>query len=409
MHSEKTNIFRNELIIIAFLLFAVSNVWAQRDYRRGYIITNQQDTIYGWIDYRGDTRNAKICSFKETENGQITEYNPFDIAAYRYMDNKFYVSKNVGSVDAPKPVFLEYLVNGMANLYYYRDENTNNHYYIEKGNHFLELKIDENEIEIDGKKYVRKMKSYVGLLKATLNVWEMSEQIDRAQLEHFSLIDIAKNYHDYTCTDGSECIVYEKKKPLMALRIAPVAGIDLSTLKFLDRDFEKYNFDKSINFTIGVNLNFSMPRLNEKLFLQMQVMYTNYYFFDAYENLRSSTDVHIRSNVLQMGLAVKYEYPKGKWRPTLAAGGAAIWLPDGLITKNTDNYFYVEGIRSFTEKKDFPTKFMYGFGVTPGVHYCLTKKRIIFIQMQYMQCYQQEYGFSANIIRSFGLSAGIYF
>ena len=41
---------KRKIIIIAILLFSGASVWAQRDYRKGYIITNQQDTIYGWID-----------------------------------------------------------------------------------------------------------------------------------------------------------------------------------------------------------------------------------------------------------------------------------------------------------------------------------------------------------------------
>ena len=406
---------RKELMIITFLLFTGSNIWAQRDYRKGYIITNEQDTIYGWIDYRGDVRNAKICSFRKTETGQATDYTPSDIAAYRYIDSKFYISKDIGSADEPKQVFLEYLVNGMANLYYYRDEHTEDHYYIEKDDHFLELKIDEKEVEVLVARGVvfketKKINSYIGLLKATFNVWDMNSEIDKAQLEHKSLINIAKSYHQHVCTDGSECIVYEKKKPLIALRIGPVAGADLSILKLMEYDVEKYKFDPSTNFTAGVNLNFSMPRINEKFFLQMQALYTNYYFFDAYESSQKATDTHIRSNVLQIGFAIKYEYPKGKWRPTLAAGTAAIWLVDGSIKENTDTYTYDGGVRSSTVIKDFPTKFMYGFGVTPGIHYYLAKERVIFLQAQYLQCSKlKSADVSPNMVRSFGLSTGIYF
>ena len=400
---------KRELMIIAFLLLTGSSIWAQRDYRKGYIITNEQDTIYGWIDYRGDVRNAKICSFRKTEIGQATEYTPADIAAYRYIDNKFYISKNIGNADVQEQVFLEYLVNGLAKLYYFRDENFNDHYYIENDGQFLELKIVKKEVEIDGKTKIQSVKTYIGILKATLNVWEMNSEIDNARLEHSSLINIARDYHQYACTDGSECIVYEKKKPLMALRIGPVVGADISTLKLMEYDVEKYKFDPSTNFIAGVTLNFLMPRLNEKIFLQMQIMYTKYYFFDAYVSPQKATDTHIRSNVFQLGMAIKYEYPKGRWRPTLAAGAAAIWLPDGSIMKNTDTYTY-GGVRPSIVKNDFPTRFMYGFEVIPGVHYYLTKKRIIFIQMQYLQCYKQEFvNYPPNVIRSFGLSAGIYF
>ena len=400
---------KRKLITVSLLLLSSAGVWAQRDYRNGYIITNQQDTIFGWIDYRGDIRNAKICSFKETETGQATDYTPSEIAAYRFSESKFYVSRNIGSTDAPKQVFLEYLVNGLAKLYFYRDDTAYDHYFIENEGNFHELKIEEREVEVDGKTRIMPLKSYIGILKATLNVWEMSGEIDKAKLEHSSLINIAKDYHQYACTDGSECIVYEKKKPLMALGIGPVVGANLSTLKLMDHDVEPYHLDPSTNFTVGVNLNLSMPRINEKFFLQMQALYTKYYFFDAYESPQKATDTHIRSNVLQMGLAIKYEYPKGRWRPTLAAGAAAIWLPDGSITKNTDTYTY-EGVRPSIVKNDFPTRFMYGFEVISGVHYYLTKERIIFLQVQYQQCFKREtINFPANIIRSFGLSTGVYF
>jgi len=228
---------KRKIIIIAFLLLTATGAWAQRDYRKGYIITNQQDTIYGWIDYRGDARNAKICSFKKTETGQAEEYTPLDIAAYRFIDSKFYISRDIGTVDVPKQVFLEYLVNGLANLYYYGGDDR---YYIEKDGQFLELKIDEKEVEINGITGIKTVKSYVGVLKATLNVWEMNSDIEKAKLDHSSLIDIAKNYHQHVYTDGSECIIYERKKPLVALRIGPAVGADLSTLRLMDHDVEKY-------------------------------------------------------------------------------------------------------------------------------------------------------------------------
>jgi hypothetical protein len=119
----------------------------------------------------------------------------------------------------------------------------------------------------------------------------------------------------------------------------------------------------------------------------------------------------MNSNFLQMGVDLKYEYPKGKWRPTLAAGGVIIWLSDLSFKKVTDIYT-LDRVRPSTVEKDFNLKSMYGFEVTPGVHYYYAANRIIFIQAQYMQCYK-GYNIPKNIpnsiVRSFGLSAGIYF
>ena len=95
------------------LFVCIHGIHAQRDFRKGYIITNQQDTIYGWIDYRGDVRNAKVCLFRKTETDPSMDYMPLDIAAYRFINSKYYVSRDVGDEYAPKQVFLEYLVNGM--------------------------------------------------------------------------------------------------------------------------------------------------------------------------------------------------------------------------------------------------------------------------------------------------------
>ena len=393
-------------LILILLLVCIGGIQAQRDYREGYIITNEWDTIYGWIDYRGDIRNSQVCSFKETEAGQATDYSPLDIVAYRFIDSKFYISKNIGDDDFPKQIFLEYLVNGMANLYFHRESNSKDLYYIEKDGKLFELKIDEHVVKVDGVTRIRRVNSYVGVLNAALNTWEMRDEIGKAKLEHSSLINIAKNYHQYTCIDGSECIIYEKEKPLIVLRIGPVAGVYFSTLKMImDSSIGalEYTSNPTANLTVGVNLNIGMPRLNEKLFLQMQANYTKYNFVYAYERT-----VKVSSNALQTGLTLKYEYPKGKLRPTLAAGGVGILLPDKPVREFTYRYFY--GVYPSTRTRDFWSKFMSGFEITPGIHYYLADEQIVFIQMQYMQCYNNSYlNALASKIRIFGLSAGIYF
>jgi len=407
---------KKQFFIFVLLLLVYQSTWAQRDFRKGFIITNRQDTVFGWIDYRGDARNARMCSFRETESGQITNYAPADIEAYRFIDSKYYISRDIGSADAPKQVFLEYLVDGLAKLFYYR-EKANDQYFIEKDGEFHELKVDEEKVLVDGRQMVRTRNTYIGLLKSTLNIMEMNDEIENSKLVHSSLMNIAINYHHHTCPEGSECIVYEKRKPLLALRVAPVVGVDFSTLTFMNYEvvfrehiLKKQKFEPSYNFTVGVNLNFSMPRINEKFFVQMQALYSKYYFFDTHKSTQSSTDIHVGGNVLQMGLAMKYEYPKGKWRPTLAVGVGAIWLPDGKIEENTDNYSMF-GIHPSIEVIDF-TQFTYGVEVIPGIHYYLNSNRIIFLQAKFLQCnkkYLQTINYPANKIRSFGLSAGMYF
>ena len=88
---------------------------------------------------------------------------------------------------------------------------------------------------------------------------------------------------------------------------------------------------------------------------------------------------------------------------------------------NSHQILYVYNISS-TTKTGIPINFIYGFGLIPGVHYCLAKERIIFMQIQYLHCYHPGYSvitnhkdpviwqrYGKNVIQSLGLSAGIYF
>ena len=55
---------------LILMLIGILAVQAQDNYKLGYIITNENDTINGWIDYRTDAQNGEVCKFKTTENGK---------------------------------------------------------------------------------------------------------------------------------------------------------------------------------------------------------------------------------------------------------------------------------------------------------------------------------------------------
>ena len=148
--------------------------------------------------------------------------------------------------------------------------------------------------------------------------------------------------------------------------------------------------------------------MNEKLSMYIQAIYTKYYFFDAYESRNSSTELHIKSNALQMGLGFKYEYPKRKLRPTLFAGFVSIWLPGASFEEITDHYYSGGVVRPSTKENEFISK-CFGFEVSPGIHYYLANERIVFVQAQYLRCGGYISPYVKNIIRSLGISAGIYF
>jgi len=315
------NQWRRCLIIILFFLSLKIN--GQTDYRPGYYISLENDTVYGLIDYRGDFRNSRLCEFKKDENSEPKQFNPGDITSYRFIDGKYYVSKHVKAKNIDRTVFLEYLVKGKANLYYCRDIEYGQYLIQKEGDslRILSNKPDTLNIENRGVRIVESYK-YKGILKAYLNdCMEILPQIDNVSLDKKSLISVAKKYHDYIC-EGEKCIVYEKTVPVVTARFAPFLGLSVSEFGFDNFEFyENLNFDKSFGPVIGVLFDFSAPKLSEKLSLQINLSTKKNHYYGTYNILSRYYYFHMHSIYLQPALLLKYIYPKGKLRPTAAFGG----------------------------------------------------------------------------------------
>ena len=83
-------------INLILLLLAIMSVklTAQVNPQKGYIITNNNDTIHGTIDYLTDAQNAKICLFRKAGESDYKSLTPADIRGYRLADDGiYYVSR----------------------------------------------------------------------------------------------------------------------------------------------------------------------------------------------------------------------------------------------------------------------------------------------------------------------------
>ena len=219
-----------EPLIICLLLFApILN--AQTDFRPGYVIDFSGDTLYGDIDYRGDMLMGSICRLQIHE-GEITEYSPYDIAGFRFIDSKFFVSKEISG----KMVFLEYLINGKVSIFYLRDD-LGDHYYIDKdGLGITELLYEEGVKSVNLHKTVYEnteteeimfnTTKHIGYLKVYMQDYpEIFSKIESLQKpDQAPLIRLAEKYHNGVCPDEM-CVVYEKKLPLIHFALEPYWAI----------------------------------------------------------------------------------------------------------------------------------------------------------------------------------------
>jgi hypothetical protein len=106
-------------LLLFLLIFTQFVAFSQSNFKEGYLITLTNDTVYGLIDFRTDYTNAEVCRFMKSPDAAVETYLPGSIAGYRFVaEGKYYVSKKVVFENLNQTYFLEFLLQGLRNLYY---------------------------------------------------------------------------------------------------------------------------------------------------------------------------------------------------------------------------------------------------------------------------------------------------
>jgi hypothetical protein len=217
--------------IILFAVFSL-NIYAQKEFIEGIIITNNLDTVSGFIANKSYTLNSLQCDYKKYKDSTFVTYFPKDIHSFQFNNGKYYISKEVWYNKQKINVFLEYLIKGKLNIYYMRKDGEEI-YFVQKENDSL-VYLDAKDIYYDydrnkgnwviseektfGK--VKQSDNYKGILNYFISdVPKLQKQVNKISLDHKSLIELAKDYH-YAVCDSEDCIIFEKKiKPWILIGI----------------------------------------------------------------------------------------------------------------------------------------------------------------------------------------------
>lgn len=330
---------RMKLFLSIVIIFLPNLLVAQQNFIPGFIITMDEDTIHGLIDSRGAMRNAMNCSFRKDKSDQITKYLPVDIKAYGFTDGKYYVSRDIFLRNDTITVFLEYLINGKVDIYYYRDAN-DDFYFIEKDNVSLTELDNKNKIvKIDGKDYVKTNNSFRGVLKyAFAESPQIQKRADNITLNHNNLIEITKDYHTDVCND-EECIIFERKKNRIRFGLQPIISIDYYSFHGVKGTIEEifpeetnymvlpdeFYLKSDLDYSLGLVGFVNLPFINENLSLNLQGKFGRY-DLSSYGSVESQNspiqnyNISTSGNMISGNLYLSYTFPKGKIRPVFLLG-----------------------------------------------------------------------------------------
>ena len=248
-----------KVLLILFYCNTNLNANSNNDFKEGYIISLNGDTTKGFLLVQISRNASEQCVFKPNANSANTIYKPGEIAGYRYLNGKYYISKEI-NIDSTtkKVVFLEFLIKGIASIYYYMDNEE--HYYIEKyPNSLVELTEKERTFFDEGTSgregshtYIMPSKYKGKLMFALQDCPSINKEIQNTRLTHKSLIKLTKDYHEKVCNSES-CIIYEKINTSAKVRFGVLMGFSKN----------QYNFGRQLisnygnNYQIGAALKVS--------------------------------------------------------------------------------------------------------------------------------------------------------
>ncbi|MFV0538980.1 MAG: hypothetical protein ACK5M3_16680 [Dysgonomonas sp.] len=369
-----------KILIILLSLFFTLMICAQRNYREGYVLTSQNDTLRGWVDFRSDKQNSTICTFKSDPTGQEQEFHPKDIYGYRYLnDGKFYVSQEIEIDGIKKTVFLEFLLAGIENLYYYREGDVK-YYILEnmKGDFLYTSQEPERKIFTNnGDRYVKDLK-YIGVLKYYFKDHpEIQKEVDQTQYNHESMIKLVKTYHDLVCTSDQLCTVFESKSihDKYKTKISVYIGYNhLSGYKLNSENGVFFENKMDENYpVIGVQTSFYLPRISQLFSLDLDASFSTL----KGEDIGRDKTYNISSLVGFFKVGPGYTSCKGRVRPTVQTGFTLLKIFDPAIeitdheSGTKDNY--LGEIKSTG----------LGFYLSAGIDFKTVRDSFLFIKVTY--------------------------
>lgn len=331
---------KTTLLTGLFLLCFTAFTFAQKEYKPAYIITNEYDTIYGFVNAKADFEYIDKCLFKKDVTSDPVYYTPADIAGFVIINEKYFVSRNIKTDDKVERKFIEYLLQGVISVYTYSPLKKVRYFVQKDGDEeLIELTDIEKEYYINNIKYVSKGKKYISVLSyLMIDAPSLTDNIKNTSLQRKSLIKLSKNYHNLVCSD-KECIVYEKTTEKTGFEFGINAGISLANItdeKVAIRlgsdpiDFVTFTdaFSTSVSPALGLYARLYLPYFNKRAYLKYETRVLKHEYKSLYTDWKHNyqysvdekTPFSISSIKMFHSLSAGYIFTDFKVKPVIEGG-----------------------------------------------------------------------------------------
>jgi hypothetical protein len=308
---------------------------AQTDFRKGFMITHERDTVFGLANFYDGIKAYDVCQFKRTDNEESKTYSPSDIVGYGFVGDRKYASKKIVQKEDSATFFLQVLAYGRITLYRYRET-----FWVEKeGSKLTELRDDMVDRVVDGQRYSSHSNEHV----ATLNMLmadcdKVRKSIQKIPLYQRQLVELVEAYNECWKVEVKDRV----QKPWIKLIPGISGGVVQSTIDVNDLDVilgdDVVQGEKSVSSMFGVSLDVSVPRVSERFLFTTSLLYTSSQYYLTSELKRSYQQyIVIDIDALKLPFGIRYTFAPRLITPYLNAGFATIFHFDTSSSWTTES------------------------------------------------------------------------
>lgn len=353
------------LVTCIGLLFSAISMTAQTNPQPGYIITNENDTIRGTIDYLTDFWNMYTCHFRADGAHDFQKYKPGEISGYRLTNTGiFYVTRTFVVGHKEQTIFAEYLLKGGVSLYYARDAHTQYYYWVDEDGKVARMAYDGEKASMSADENTYRKKMIVEVSQMLRKSPDAQKRLWKTNYSSTDLVDLTREYDEAYCTDAGECVQFvfdSKKKYGLKVSFRIEAGVDFNTVRNKHYTGENWIETSCTTPYLGIGADFLIPRFSKSLSLEtLLTVNKKSGSEEEIDYLQKVTAMHFEYYDLAWQLGLNYKFlPQRRVSPFIR-GGFALNEMFGIETENMDHY------KIGHNDQDFRTRLGMGFYIGVG-------------------------------------------
>jgi hypothetical protein len=295
-------------ILLFLLTFCLTYALkAQTNFQKGYYISNDQDTVRGYIEYRSERRNYQKCVFKTDLDARPVQLSAHDIRGYTIQDKISYEThaftsrkKNAGKLFG----FFRLLMRGKLSLYQFDDR-----FFASDSSHTM-IEISKQNIRTNDNKIKSVYEGLGNLIVLMQDCPEMTPDYLTMKYQRSArFVEIFKQYNACVGDRPLEATpIHIKPHVNFGLQAGPGA-----TRLILSGSLKDVPFGYDVNYTIGGFVSIFVPRVNENVRFVIEAnygRYNHYSYFSENSDTYRNNDLFINYSFVKIPLLIRYSYGK---------------------------------------------------------------------------------------------------